>query len=225
MPTADRILSWALAVANDWRWLAIAWHLVLATWLIACGTRWRPSTRLLALFLIGPIASVALVAGVSGNPFNGLIFLTLAILLERAAVRLPGAQVTWAVTRTGLAGAALLTVGWAYPHFLRTDTWVEYAYASPFGLLPCPTLAVVMGITLIFDGFGSTRWHLLLSAAGVLYGVIGVFVLNVWLDSWLLAGAILLALPVVRGATPQRTPLRETAPSAAPLLSRRHGWR
>ena len=209
MPTADRILSWAIAVANDWRWLAIAWHVVLAMLLIVCVSRWRPSTRLLGLFLIAPLGSVALVAGMSGNPFNGFIFLSLVILLERAAVRLPVAPVTWANARTGVTGATLVTVGWAYPHFLRTDTWTEYLYASPFGLLPCPTLAVVMGITLMFGGFRSTRWSLLLSAAGVLYGVIGVFVLRVWLDGWLLAGAMLLAIQLVHGATPQRTELSE----------------
>ena len=211
MPTADRILSWALAVANDWRWLAIAWHFALAAVLIACATRRRLSPRLLGLFLVGPLASVALVAGISGNPFNGVVFLILAILLGREAVRLPAARVTWSATPTGVAGAALLAIGWTYPQFLRTDTWAEYAYAAPVGLLPCPTLAVVMGITLTFDGVRSTRWRLLLSAAGTLYGVIGVFVLGVVLDSWLLAGAILLAIQVVHGATPLRPQLRETA--------------
>ena len=28
MPTPDAILAGAVAIANDWRWLAIAWHAV-----------------------------------------------------------------------------------------------------------------------------------------------------------------------------------------------------
>ena len=45
---------------------------------------------------------------------------------------------------------------------------MAYAYASPFGLLPCPTLSVVIGLTLIFGGLQSTAWSVLLIAAGVL---------------------------------------------------------
>jgi hypothetical protein len=194
MPTADHILSWATAVANDWRWLAIAWHVALAALLMMCVTPRRPSTRLLGFLLAAPPASVAAVAWASGNLFNGVFFSVLVAWLLRTAVRLPTAPVIWAVPWSRTAGGALLAFGWAYPHFLRADTWLAYAYASPFGLLPCPTLAVVIGLTLMFSTFHSANWSLLVSGAGVLYGLIGVFVLGVAVDVWLLAGATLLAV-------------------------------
>jgi len=192
VPTADHILSWATAVANDWRWLAIAWHAAFAALLMMGGTRHRPSTRLIGFCLVAALASVALVAWASGNLFNGFIFSMLALLLMRTAVRLPFAPVTWTLTRSGAAGGALVAFGWVYPHFLRADSWTAYAYASPFGLLPCPTLAVVVGLTLMGGGLQSASWGLLLAAAGIAYGVMGVFVLGVWLDAWLLVGAALL---------------------------------
>ena len=194
MPSADRILSWATSVANDWRPLAIAWHVVLATVLMAFVIRQRPSSRVLGLLLVVPLVSVALVAWASGNPFNGLIFSVLVVLLLRTAVRWPQTPISCGVNGWGAAGVALVAFGWAYPHFLRTDGWIAYAYASPLGLLPCPTLAVVIGITLMCRGLQSTGWSLILAAAGILYGLIGVFVLRVPLDVWLLAGAALLGV-------------------------------
>jgi hypothetical protein len=62
----------------------------------------------------------------------------------------------------------------------------------------------VIGITLILSGLQSTGWSVLLIAAGVLYGVIGVFSLRVSLDIWLLAGAILLGMRVASDVTPGR---------------------
>jgi hypothetical protein len=194
VPTADSILSWATAAANDWRWLAIVWHVALAALLVAVLTGQRLSRRFLSLFLVAPLASVAIVGWASGSAFNGLTFSVAAAVLLRIALRLPSTSVIGVPRASRLAGAALLAFGWTYPHFLRTDTWTAYTYASPFGLLPCPTLAVVIGITLMFGGLQCTKWSLFVAAAGVVYGLIGVFALGVWLDVWLLAGASLLGI-------------------------------
>lgn len=192
MPTSEGILSWATAVANDWRWLATLWHLGLAAALIWLAMV-RPSRRLIGAGLVLPVLSVAVVAWASGNPFNGLTFTLLAVLLLRAAVHLPRISFVPASPGWMLAGAGLVAFGWVYPHFLVTGSWTDYAYASPFGLLPCPTLAVVVGITLICGGLSSVAWSVPVAAAGVLYGLIGVFFLRVALDVWLLGGALLLS--------------------------------
>ncbi len=196
MATVDSILSWATAVANDWRWLAMWWHIALAALLIALVSGFYPTRRQLSFALALPVVSVAVLAWVSRNPFNGLIFTILAVLLLRAAMYMPRAVVTPASSLWTVTGTGLVAFGFAYPRFLITDTWTAYVYASPFGLLPCPTLSVVIGMTLIFSGLYSTRWSIPLSAAGVLYGLIGVFTLRVVLDIWLLAGAILLVVMV-----------------------------
>jgi hypothetical protein len=74
--------------------------------------------------------------------------------------------------------------------------------ASPFGLLPCPTLLVVVGSTLVVANLGSWRWSGPLLMAAALYGAIGVFRLGVALDWGLLIGAALLAARMVEDRAP-----------------------
>jgi len=140
---------------------------------------------------------VAVLAWLSWNPFNGLMFTTLAALLLRSAQHLPRSGVIRVSRGWRLPGGVLVAFGWLYPHFLITDRWAAYAYASPFGLLPCPTLSVVVGLTLVVGGFRSVGWNAMLAAAAILYGAIGVFRLGVVLDLWLFAGAMLLGILVV----------------------------
>jgi hypothetical protein len=192
--TVDSILSWATTVANDWRWLAMWWHVGLAALLIALVSGFYPTRRLLGSVLALPVVSVAVLAWVSRNPFNGLIFTILAVLLLRAAISMPRTVVIPASSLWVVTGTSLVAFGWTYPHFLITDTWTAYFYASPLGLLPCPTLSVVIGMTLIFGGLHSMAWSVPLFATGVLYGAIGVFILQVSLDVWLLSGSIVLGV-------------------------------
>ena len=46
-----------------------------------------------AAILVGPLISVAVVAWTFGNPFNGTLFLLIALLLAATAGRLPDARV------------------------------------------------------------------------------------------------------------------------------------
>ena len=192
--TTTHILAWATSVANDWLWLAVGWHVALAALTVSLAGGWRPSQRLLASLLALPLLSVALVAAATRNPFNGAVFAALFVLLLRGALRQSTRPVTAAPSAWLAPAVALLAIGWAYPHFVNASSWAVYGYASPFGLLPCPTLLVVTGMTLLFAGPASKRWTVPLFAADVLYGVIGVLVLRVSLDVCLIAGAILLSL-------------------------------
>jgi hypothetical protein len=102
-------------------------------------------------------------------------------------------------------GTTLIGLGLVYPHFLLADSWVAYLYAAPFALIPCPTLMVVIGATLVFGNFGSIGWRMVLATAGVLYGAIGVIRLGVWIDWPLLAGAVVLAGSAAGRAWPAQT--------------------
>ena len=86
----------------------------------------------------------------------------------------------------------LIGFGLVYPHFLPGEPWFAYLFAAPFGLLPCPTLALVTGVTLLVRGLDLRPWCWLLAAAGFLYGLLGVLRLGVYLDLPLLAGAVAL---------------------------------
>lgn len=190
MPSASEILLGLSSVANQWRLVAIAWHGALGASLLAILSGWRPSARVAAYALASPLASVAVSAFASGNVVNGTMFATLTVVLGSVACRLSSEPIR--ITSVGMAipGVLLVAFGWVYPHFLETDQWTEYAYAAPLGLLPCPTLSSVMGLSLVCGQFGSRVWAFTLAAAGVVYGAIGVFMLGVTLDYALLAGAL-----------------------------------
>ena len=199
MPSGDAILAGLGETANTWRSLAVAWHLILATLLGAFLIGCRLSTRLIAVTGVALVLSVSALSWASGNPFNGTVFAALAIGLVRAAIGTPGSVAQIESLRRALPGAALVLFGWMYPHFVSTDSWTEYAYAAPLGLIPCPTLSVVIGLTLLVHDVGTSAWTVPLIIAGALYGLVGVFALDVVLDVVLLAGAFILTLAAARG--------------------------
>jgi hypothetical protein len=201
VPSPETILTGLTSIANDWRWLAITWHILLATLLVPLVVGWRPSTRVIAHLLIAPLVSVSLLAWVSGNPFNGTVFAVLAVSLVWTAIRFSNASVRLASPPWVAAALAFIFFGWTYPHFLRTDSWATYLFAAPFGVLPCPTLSVVIGTTLLFRNLRLRVWSTALVIAGLLYGAIGVFRLGVVLDWGLLLAVAVLTATVWRDST------------------------
>jgi gluconolactonase len=69
----------------------------------------------------------------------------------------------------------------------------------PVGLVPCPTLAVVIGMALMLQGLGSRTLSLTLGITGMFYGMVGVWRLGVALDGFLIIGSALMLLYGVTG--------------------------
>lgn len=193
MPSADAILAGLSEAANAWRPLAVAWHLLLAALFVVLFAGWRLSTRLIAWTVIASIVSVSALSWLSKNPFNAFVFATLAIALALAARRTPGTAVALERPSRAITGVALVVFGWTYPHFLSTQSWMEYLYAAPLAVVPCATLSMAIGLALLVRGLRPAAWCAPLAAAGVLYGLVGVFALRVLLDVTLLLGALALA--------------------------------
>jgi hypothetical protein len=232
VPSPDAVLTNLTATANDWRWLAVTWHVLLAAFLLILIGGWRPSIRLVGQLLVVPILSVSVTAWLSGNPFNGAVFAIFGAVLVTSAVRLSPTAVRIASSAEVALGAVIVVFGWTYPHFVRTDSWTTYLYASPFGILPCPTLSLVIGITLIFPDLQSRSWATTLAVAGLLYGLIGVLRLGVALDWGLLVASAALAGTMLRNArgwrsvranrTERRGPLPGDDLIAQPLATLTH---
>jgi hypothetical protein len=133
MPSVETILNGAAATANEWRALAIGWHMFFGTLFIASVVGWRPSHRFAGDLLAAPVLSVSILAWASGNPFNGTAFAALALLLVGLARRLPTQPVSIAPFILLLPGVLLFAFGWGYPHFLDAKQWTAYLYAAPLG--------------------------------------------------------------------------------------------
>ena len=191
MPTAGEILAGLETIAHRGIIVAGVWHAIVAAWVVAASQSWRPSPRLAGLLLALPLLSVSVAAWVFGQVFNGLVFSGLTVVLTVIASRSSLAEVqrqawTWS------AGALLVLFAWVYPHFLEGHSVFTHVIAAPMGLLPCPTLSLVIGWTLLGYGPASRAWALTLSAAGIFYGLFGALRLGVRIDLVLLLGALAL---------------------------------
>lgn len=192
MPTPAGILEGLAAIANGSLWLAIVWHIILAGAVIAILAGWRPTKQHGAIAVPAPLISVWVLALSAGNVFNAIVFFLAAILLPVLGRRLPLQRISPAPAWARLVGWTLVAFGWAYPHFLEGASALTYLIAAPAGLIPCPTLSVLVGFTLLAAGFSSRAFSLVLGSLGMFYGAFGAFRLGVTIDIVLFAGAVIL---------------------------------
>ena len=206
MPSSDEILNSLSTIANQWQLLAIVWHIYFGVLAAGLVFGLRPSRRTGGVLLALPLLSVSVLAWMSANPFNGTMFAIAAVALIVIALRQPDAQLRIAPTWAVVAGALMYLFGWVYPHFLDTVSFVPYLYGAPVGLVPCPTLSIVIGLSLVVAGLNSRAWSVVLGAMGVFYGVFGAFRLGVTIDVVLLLGALLLLTLAFLPPTSMREP-------------------
>jgi hypothetical protein len=192
MPAPELILDGLSKIANQWWLLAVAWHAYFAVLLGGLLLGVRPSQRVAGILLALPLLSVSLLAWTAANPFNGTLLAVAGVTLIALAFRLPAAPIRIAPPWVVVAGALMFVFGWVYPHFLDTFPPVAYLYAAPTGLVPCPTLSIVIGLALITGGLDSRLWTSILAATGLFYGLFGALRLGVTIDIVLLLGALLV---------------------------------
>jgi hypothetical protein len=201
MPAPEDILVGLAEIANSRRVLAIVWHVYFAMLAAGLAVGMRPTKSISGVFLALPLFSVGILAWLAGNPFNGTVFILAAAILISIALRFPRTPIKMGSRWMVISGALMFIFGWAYPHFLDASSYLVYVYSAPTGLIPCPTLSIIIGSTLIVDGLGSRAWSLVLGATGIFYGAFGAFVLGVTLDLVLLiCAALLTGMVLVSGS-------------------------
>jgi len=191
MLSSQEITDGLQKTVNDNPMLAIFWHAVIYAAIIAWFTTWQPSNRLLALSMCLPVLSVAILAWLSGNPFNGTTFLILSAFILIIGLRISLKPAALSEPVFVIAGILMVVFGLIYPHFTG-QTVVRHLYASPLGLIPCPTLSFLIGLILIFNGLGSKAIQLTLIGYGLFYGIFGILKLAVYVDLFLISGTLAL---------------------------------
>lgn len=129
--------------------------------------------------------SVTVNAFIYGNPFHAVTFL---ILTVTALVQLCFGKKNIEITRsrtTLTIAFFFIFIGIWYPDFIGKNLFM-LLFVSPAGVIPCPTLLTSIGLmTLVSSGISKTQ-YIITAIMGLIYGIIGVFVLKVYLDIALL---------------------------------------
>lgn len=205
-----RILKSLFAMVEANGSLAIAWHVFVGVFVIALAAGWRPSRRTVCILATFPLLSVAVVALRAGNPFNAFVFGALAIAVAIAG---GGASRDPIAIEHPVLATIFLAFGWTYWHFVE-GSFAIVTYGTPLGVIPCPTLALLVGLALLTGVFRHRSFAWIVTIAAAAYGLFGLFVLRVGIDVVLVFGALILAffamgeLSGARGASQRRARAR-----------------
>jgi hypothetical protein len=192
MLKSEDIINGLQSIVDDNSAFAVIWHCVFYILIAALALKWTPSNKLSGLLTCLPLISVAIFGWLTGNPFNGTVFSIATILMFIFGLKASGQPINYSQFPFIIAGILMITFGLVYPHFIKPDSIIKYLYASPAGLIPCPTLSVLIGFLLLYNGFGSQPITLTLILLGLFYGIFGVLKLRVYLDLFLLFGTLTL---------------------------------
>jgi hypothetical protein len=190
VPSSVIILKGLTSLANKWQAVAIVFHLYFAIVLLMIIKK-ALAKRIAGMLLAIPAISVSVLAWMSRNPFNGIVFAVIAVFLLVFSARIHMDRIHFSPNAVIIIGILMVVFGWIYPHFLNTTSYFPYLYAAPVGVIPCPTLCVLIGSSLIINSLESRAWSIFLGIVGALYGLFGIR-LGVALDWFLFAGAIIL---------------------------------
>jgi hypothetical protein len=197
MPKAEEILEGLLSISNKNKVFAILWHVIFYLFIayLICG--YVLSNRIFGMLLALPLLSVATFAWMAKNPFNGILFTIMAILIFIFGWNASPVSISFSSFPFKLAGIFMIFFGLVYPHFIQTSSIIKYLYLSPAGIIPCPTLSVLTGFVILYNGFGSQPISLVFIVSGLFYSIFGTLRLKVYLDLFLLFGTLILLVKYI----------------------------
>jgi hypothetical protein len=199
MPTPEQILNGLALAAGKYTMISVFWHIVLLIILILLFSGRKFNRKIIAAGMAILLLSVGIVAVLVSNPFNAIMFALAALIFGIIYLKFKPVHIGLTWDLVSVAGLVMVLFGFVYPHFLDGAPFYKYIYASPLGLIPCPTLSAFIGITLMLNGFNSRKWMLVTALFGLFYGIFGVLRLKVYLDVVLIAGALFLLVYAFAG--------------------------
>lgn len=192
MPTTEDILIGLQAISNNYILIAVIWHAVIYVLIAALFLNWVPTNRLFVTLVCIPLLSVATFAWLTDNLFNGTLFSIASILILFFGLKVSVLPIRISQWPFILVGIIMILFGLVYPHFLETGSIFRYLYAAPVGLIPCPTLSLLIGFLLLYNGFGSKLISQIFIILGLFYGIFGSLKLAVHIDILLAVGSLTL---------------------------------
>lgn len=193
MPSPRQILEQLTRLATEGRTLGLLWHVVvLAALAFVVARKWEGRASL-AVATVFPMFTASLVAFATGNWVNGLVLDLGALTMIVISRKFAGTLIEIGRPIPFTIGVATLLYALFYTHFTPIRSWTD-VWMTPIGVLPCPTMALVIGLGLMAGGFRSRAWSLTAAVLGLGYSLFGVFVLKVQWDLGLFAAAVVMGL-------------------------------
>ena len=184
---AREILIYLHMVANNNLIINVTMHIVAIMALAAILIITKEDLKRVIFYITISILflSVTINALFHGNPFHAVTFgiLTLTSIIElyknKSNIRMTNNGMNRAV------GFLFIFIGLWYPEFVDKKI-LMLLLVSPVGIIPCPTLLTTLGLLTLMYQRGNRILCGMISLMGMIYALIGVFVLKVYLDISLL---------------------------------------
>jgi len=194
MDNAALVLRGLGELSEQFSLISGIWHVIFFAALVLLAAGWRPTHRQAGVVLALPAFSVSILSLLTGHYINGLIFAGLFLILMILSSRFKEEQVSTGWNIFSISGALMVLLAWLYTYFFQQGGFLPYLYGSPVGVIPSPTLSIMIGFTLLFNAFKSRVWALVLGLTGLAYGLVNAFWLGISLDYGLMAGSLILIL-------------------------------
>ena len=136
--------------------------------------------------------SVLINAWIYGNPFHLVTFAILAGFAGWELLTGKNNFHTPEMNSITLIALVFIVLGLWYPDFVEVNK-VQSLLFAPVGIVPCPTLLVTLGLLSLAYTRINMLQYVVTITMGLIFGIIGTFVLKVYLDVSLLL-AVLFSL-------------------------------
>lgn len=181
---AESILNYLSMVSNQNIYLNLIMHVI--TFLSIPSIFLLKNKRMQKAVFNGLVfiltLSVTVNAFINGNPFHLATFAILSIIALRELIGRNQVVISASNNVTIFVAFIFLFIGVWYPEFVHT-TPLAMLFISPMGIVPCPTLIVILSLFSLNSSGISKIQYIATIIIGAVYAVIGVFLFKVYLDA------------------------------------------
>lgn len=188
---SQKILEYLGNVSNNSLMHNFTLHLItlglLLIYIFSMKAKWRTTAMNCIVAVL--TLSVTATAFINGNYFHVLTFLILSVISVIELFIRKNEYAQFKLNFTTVISFAFILIGLWYPEFV-TVSKLKCLLFSPVGIVPCPTILVILGITSLKKSKTNSLQQITVLTLGLIYGIIGTFKLRVYLDITLIAGII-----------------------------------
>ncbi len=185
LPNSAEVLTDIAAAYEEYKWLSVIFHITFIILLFLWLKYGNKINRAISGFFALACFLIVFRAILDGDPFDSITF---GIITAAWVFELFRQKNKYSIRSTGKFTLILCTIagfiGFWYPYL--TDNYLLALTNSPFGIIECPTLIVMLSVLCIIYPNTNRVTHAVITLFGLFFGFLGTFWLGVQLDIVLL---------------------------------------